>query len=110
MSKCILHGHTPIERAGVGEFEGRTFMVCAECGNTLAEFDPNPKQTLADLVDVMDYNESTAFQQRQCGNHIYRANSQERLECKFCGTPWNSDEPAVVVHDTAFQMGYHRNG
>lgn len=61
MSRCILHGHTPIERPGIGEFAGRTFMICAECGNTLAEMDPEPKQTLADLVTVTNYNSS--FQQ-----------------------------------------------
>lgn len=66
MSKCILHGHSPIERAGVGEFEGRTFMICAECGNTLCEvktimqIGPNEDMISFDACPQLP---NTAFQQ-----------------------------------------------
>lgn len=40
--RCILDGHVPVERAGVGEFEGLTVIICAYCGNVLSEANKAP--------------------------------------------------------------------
>lgn len=37
MSKCLLTGHTPIQREGVGDYAGKQYLVCSECAVTLGE-------------------------------------------------------------------------
>lgn len=37
MSKCLLTGHTPIQREGVGDYAGKQYLVCSECAMTLTE-------------------------------------------------------------------------
>lgn len=33
-AKCILHGHVPQLFDGRGQFEGRKYWICVECGKT----------------------------------------------------------------------------
>lgn len=37
--RCLLHGHDPVERKGVGEHKGQRVVVCAHCGNVLSTAD-----------------------------------------------------------------------
>lgn len=37
MSRCLLTGHMPTKREGVGEYTGKQYLVCSECAMTLGE-------------------------------------------------------------------------
>lgn len=35
--RCILDGHRPINRRGVGPYADMIFTICSECGKTLGQ-------------------------------------------------------------------------
>lgn len=47
MSRCLIDGHRPIQRDGVGDYAGKQYLVCSECATTLGEV-----STLHELADA----------------------------------------------------------
>lgn len=56
MSRCILHGHSFVVRAGVGQFAGREFSMCEHCGKleSMADHREHKAAAQADMEERYD--------------------------------------------------------